>query len=96
MCLWSQPSQNFNLKVLEINLFFTFELFSPFTFWPLLFAALMACFPFSYPRISITGVYLHVSVNLTFNLEEYEDFHRLAVQLFSIQFLLFSFTFNLT
>jgi hypothetical protein len=41
-------------------------------------------FTFSNTRISITGVDLHVSVNLTFNLEEYMDLHHSAVQLFSI------------
>jgi hypothetical protein len=33
-------------------------------------------FTFSYPRISITGAYLHVGVNLTFNLEEYSGIYR--------------------
>jgi hypothetical protein len=48
------------------------------------------------PRISIGGAYLHVSVNLTFNLEKYRYLHRSTVQLLSIQFFLFSFTFGLT
>jgi hypothetical protein len=62
ICLWSQPSQNYSLKMFKLGFFFTF----------------------SNTRISITGVDLHVSVNLTFNLEEYMDLHHSAVQLFSI------------